>query len=564
MKVNAFRLGIGMKIGAIVVFAVLALSAFSAYSVVDQTSDAMEARRESLRQELAMARSIVAGFAAKETSGAMSRDAAQKAAREVLATIRYGHDDYVFVLDRDGRMVMHPIEPKLDGADRRGDRDASGKAFFAEMTRVAHGDGVAFVQYDWPHPGEKTASPKLSGVLAFEPWGWIVGTGVWIDDLDADMRQMIVTDATAFAVVTLLLLALSVPLARDMIRALGRLTDAMQRIAAGKTDGAIEDGARRDEIGDMARALEGFRGELDKLGKLRLEQAEREKLIAIERRRDLHELADRFESSVKRSVDGVAASAESLEATASSLTASARSMAEHSGAVSTKATASAENVSLVNRATEELAASIDNIARQADVSNRIAEETQARAAITRETVGRLAEMTVQIGEIVVTIRAIAEQTNLLALNATIEAARAGEAGRGFAVVAQEVKALAVQTARATDDIAARVEGVRGSTDGAVTAIAEVDTTISHITETARAISAAVQEQRAVVQEISRSMAEVATASETVSLNIGEVRSESEETAQAADFSQQMAGELRSEAARLDAQVAQFLAGVRAG
>ncbi len=559
---STFRIGMGLKIGSIVALAVAALVTFSIFSIIDQANHALLARRASIEEHLQIARSLVAGFENRERAGTLTHEAAQAAAAAAITSIRYGQDDYVFVIDREARIVVHPIDPQLVGTSQRDVRDADGKAFFAEMA-TAGGAAAGFVEYRWPRPGETIAAAKISGALAFEPWGWVLGTGVWVDDLERERADNLRATLLGLAVVTAILLAFSIPLARHLTGAVRSLDRAMARIASGDTTTPVTGRDRRDEIGDMARAVDRFRGDLDKLAQLRLEQAEQEKRVQATRRRELIGLADRFEQSVKQSVDRVASAAGALESTAAAVSSSTRSVVDHSGAVADRAAVSAANVGVVNRATEELVSSIEDIARQAQVSDEIAEETQARATATRETVGRLADMTRQIGEIVVTIRAIAEQTNLLALNATIEAARAGESGRGFAVVASEVKALAVQTARATDDIAARVEGVQSSTDGAVEAIAEVDRTISRVTETARAISSAVQEQRMVVQEISRSMTEVAVATEAVSANMARGSGESAETSQAADCSEQMAASLRQEATRLDEAVVTFLRSVRA-
>ncbi len=560
---RSFRFGISAKLGMIVVVAILGLVGASGYNLRENMEASRKARTQALVEHVELASSLALDFETREKSGALDHDTAQAAAKAALAAMRYGKGDYVFVLDRDYKMIMHPINPKLDGTSVRDMKDPDGRYLFVEMMESLKGNTVGWGSYKWPKPGEPTPAPKLS-VVKPGPWGWVIGTGVYVDDLVAQDRAAMWTTGVGLIAIAVLLLLISVPTALSMVHPLRTLTDAMRRISGGDTSTAVPSLTRSDEIGDMARALGVFKQNMDHVEALRSERAAEASARDARRKQELAALADRFEAQVKCVVDEVARSSQSLETASSELAGSARSVAERSGDVAGRADVSAQNVAIVNRAAEELANSIEDISRQAEQSNDVAVTTQERSGETRRAVGRLADTTTQINEIVVSIRAIAEQTNLLALNATIEAARAGEAGRGFAIVAQEVKALAVQTAKATEDISQRVASVQETTSQAVSAIAEVDATVGQISEASQAIAAAVHQQRMVVQEISRSMNEVAGSTQQVSLNVEAVRQESQRTTATAEASQNMAVALKRDAARLDREVATFLGSVRAG
>jgi methyl-accepting chemotaxis protein len=357
--------------------------------------------------------------------------------------------------------------------------------------------------------------------------------------------------------------AISLLLARSLTSPIRQMTLAMRRIAEGDLSAEIPAQKRRDELGAMAKALQVFKTNAEHVAAMRRAQEEQQLRSAEERRQELHSLAGRFEQSVMGVVDRVSVSSQELSKSSALLMQTATDTTGRTAQVAHQAQESAQNVATVASASEELASSISEIAEQAARSAVIAQEAEKRSHETSRTVNALSEAAQRIGHVVTLIQTIAEQTNLLALNATIEAARAGEAGRGFAVVASEVKSLAGQTAKATEEIGVQIQQIQTATNGAVGAIQAIGVTIEEVSAIATSIAAAVEEQRSVVDEIGRSTTEVAASTQAVNENIGTVQSGTQTTVAAAEQSRAAAEALRLEAQRLEEEVSAFLQTVRA-
>ncbi len=402
---------------------------------------------------------------------------------------------------------------------------------------------------------------------------WLAAINRFIDHQEAANQSIgaeVTRSAEGFSTLVLGALALAIVLsaaagtlvARSVIMPVRGLTRTLERMAGGELQASVPGVDRRDEVGAIAKALVGFR---DALGKSKEEEA---RLSAhateAEKQAALAKLADAFETTVGGLVRKLAHSSGTLESTARALSSNADETNIQTANVASTAEQTAANVQAVATATEQLAASAQEIGAQVAQT---ADKSSAAVDQARETnalVSELSESAQKIGEVIAMIRAIAEQTNLLALNATIEAARAGEAGKGFAVVAAEVKGLADQTAKATDQIAAQITGMQGISEKSVTAIGAIARQIEEMSSLTNSVAAAVEEQQAATGEIARNVAEAARGTQESTDNIARVREASSQTATVSDQLLSSANELSENAGSLESEVTQFLKRVRAG
>src|SRR6266566_1595417 len=436
-----FRMDVGRRIYALIGLSFIGLVGLSILDSGELASSLRQQKQLELQHLAELALGISKEEYAAAQKGDISDAEAQKRALARTAGLRYGNSDYFFVTDMTSRMLMHPISAQLAGKDMSETKDPNGKLLFIEMVDVVRRSGSGFVDYLWPKPGSDKPAPKLTFVTGFAPWNWIIGTGVYVDDLEAQAWTSKKRSLIAAGLVLLFTLAVSVLVARRISGPLQRMTAAMKDVASGKLDVEVPGIGRRDEVGEMAAAVEVFKGNAVARLALEAEQKEAETNVIARRKADMRKMADDFEGAVGRIVETVSSASSQLEVSASSLSSTAERAEELAIKVASASEQASTNVQSVASATEAMASSVNEISRQVQESARIASEAVDQARSTTERVSELSKAATRIGDVVELINTIAGQTNLLALNATIEAARAGEAGRGFAVVASEVKAL---------------------------------------------------------------------------------------------------------------------------
>jgi methyl-accepting chemotaxis protein len=526
------------RLFAVVGILMLGFVLLAVYSVVQFRSTLYAETDHRLQNLVDSAYSILSGYQDRVAKGELSEDEAKAQALASISAMRYDATNYFWIHDLHPTMIMHPTVADLNGQDLTTYKGSDGTAIFVQMNEAiaAAGGEEASYSYRWSKPGAdpQTLFPKRSFVKLFKPWGYVVGAGLYVDDLDARTFRLTAILSGICALLLVVAAVSSLLIVRSILQPLANAVKELRTLATGNTDIFLEVAGGLREIAAIWHAVAYFRDALIERKKLSDEQ-QQENQKQLDRQMRVDQLIGAFRGDVTQSLDEVSTTAGTMANTANNLNGIADSTSQQASSAASASEEAAAGAEAVAAAAEELSASIHEISRQVMTTKNVVRSATEAATATNLRVDGLAQTVERIGTVVQLISDIAGQTNLLALNATIEAARAGEAGKGFAVVASEVKSLASQTAKATEDISQQISNIQVSTGETVSAIRQINQVMADIDQYTSAIVSAVEQQGLATQEISQNVTETANgAKDVVRAMTGVSRGVSETTRCATD------------------------------
>ena len=556
------NLKITPKLGILVGVMLLGLCVAGALAGYLMQREMLNARLDQARAIVDMGLNMAAGLKKEVDAGKMTKEQAIAELGRRGNTMTYDKGaGYLFGTSYDGITVLAP-DPKQIGTNRM-EVVTNGRKLSHELMDGVRANGSILLYYEYVKPGEEKPIRKVGYAVNVPGFDMYIGTGAYLDDLDAKMTPIAWTLGLAILGIAVIGGSIAWLIGRSISGPLGLLGARMQGLADGKLDGEIPGIGRGDEVGAMAATVQIFKDNAVRIRGLEQAEAATQARAAVERRSAMENIASDFERSVTGIVRSVSTAAAGMQTTAQSMTSTASDASARAATVGAASESASNNVGTVAAAAEELSSSVAEISRQVARSSEIASKAVGDAERTNTTVQALSTGAEKIGEVVKLIHSIAAQTNLLALNATIEAARAGKSGRGFAVVASEVKALANQTAKATEEISAQVAAMQSSTSDAVVSIGGITETIAQMSEITVSISTAIEQQGDATREIARNIQSVAAGSSEISTHIGGVTTAAAATGKAASDVLSNARELDNQSGMLRHAVDEFLSKVRA-
>ncbi len=492
-------------------------------------------------------------------NGDVSEEEAKAAALRAIESIRFREREYVFVANTKFEIVMHPTHSNYNGQYVGDFKDSKGELVAEKWINKAL-DGGGIVYYEAKDEKRNEIYMKTGFVEYFPKWDMVVTTSIHASDLRDALIMLYIQAGILLALACAIIGFQGWRTVKQVVSPINALSESMQSLLAGNTDIKVVGTNRRDEIGPMAKAVVAFRDGLAERAILELKNQEAE--AETRKRRDVIDaLVRTFQTESEVDFSEMSKHAEELKVSSQSLRSLATETDDRSSRANAVSNETSSNVQTVASAAEQLSSSVAEILVNVQSNNETIHQTAEQTAEANSKMRQLADAVAKIGDVVSLIADIAEQTNLLALNATIEAARAGEAGKGFAVVASEVKQLADQTARATQEISSQIGMVQGSTNETVISIEQITKSMDTVSSTMAAISAAVEEQGAATNEISRNAQYAAEGTEEVAENTKSVTEVAQNTNQSAIRVENVAEDLTKRASDMAERVNTFLKGV---
>lgn len=539
------RFSISQRLFAVISLTLLIIVALVAGFAADFRQSLLDGRALKTQHLVESGMGVMQHYHDRQLNGELSEEQAKAQAMVALGGLRYGNNDYFWVHTLDLQMLMHPFSTALVGNSVAEVKDPNGKFLFREMNEVVRADSAGFVEYHWPKPGVTDPVPKISYVSLFEPWGVVLGTGVYLDDVDgffwADMTPKLILVGVGL----LLLVGINLLIARSINGPLGQAMRAMNDIATGDGDLTRRlDATGSDEVAKLAHGFNAFTDKVSGVIDELREVVSRNRQIATE----VGSAMAKAEASYNQQSTELETIASAVEEMSSTVEEIARRMSDSAEAAKDAGEQTARGHQTADNTSTMMATLASDIARAG------------------QAVSELDDSSKTIGSVLGVIRGVADQTNLLALNAAIEAARAGEQGRGFAVVADEVRTLASRTQRSTDEIQEMIsllqtgttkavdsmqsshrqsEEMQGQVEASRTALGSIATSVSTITDLTHQVAAAAEEQSQTSSEIARSLNQLSALGSKVMFELKDTAENTEHLTSAAEQLERLIGQFRT-------------------